>query len=114
MNIYSKLRELAKSVHSQNLFTACKDLHGICIFHNSFDFSKLQEIYLSYLYMYDTITRDIIIDKISKHVCDEEIYEDAYMIWRRNNNKKTEKNDKSKKDVNLVVGKKIHFPTKEK
>ena len=111
-NIYSKLRNLAKSVRAQNLFVAVKELHGIQMFRNNFDFSKLQEIYLSFLYMYDTINRDIIVDKISEKVLDCELYEDAYMTWRRKNNKKSEKEDKSKKDVNLVVGKNIKFPTK--
>ena len=109
-NIYSKLRNLAKSVRAQNLFVAVKEVQGIQLFRNNYDFSKLQEIYLSFLYMYDTINRDIIVDKISDKVLECELYEDAYMTWRRKNNKKAEKEDKSKKDVNLVVGKNIKFP----
>ena len=112
-NIYNKLRNLAKSVRAQNLFIAVKELQGIHLFRNNFDFSKLQEIYLSYLYMYDTLNRDIIIDKISEKVFDCELYEDAYMMWRRKNNKKLEKNDNKQRDVNMVVGKTIHFPNKE-
>lgn len=108
--IYSKLRNLAKSVRAQNLFIAVKELQGVQLFRNNFDFSKLQEIYLSFLYMYDTINRDIIVDKISEKVLDCELYEDAYMLWRRKNNNKSEKEDKSKKDLNLVVGKNIKFP----
>jgi hypothetical protein len=109
-NIYSKLRNLAKSVRAQNLFVAVKELHGVQLFRNNFDFSKLQEIYLSFLYMYDTINRDIIVDKISEKVLDCELYEDAYMTWRRGNSKKSIQKDDKKKDVNLVVGKNIKFP----
>lgn len=112
MNIYSSLRKLAKSIKSQNLFLASKEINNIRLFKNSFDFSKLQEIYLSYLYNYDAISRDIIIDKISKHVFDSDIYEDAYLIWKRKNGNKPIK-DNNLKDVNMVVGKEIKFPAKE-
>ena len=111
MTIYSKLRELAKSIRAQNLFVAAKEINGIRLFRNSFDFSKIQEIYLSHLYNYDSINRDIILDNISKHVFDSEIYEDSYLLWKRKNIK-TKKNNK-KSDVNLVTGKKINFPKKD-
>jgi len=112
MNIYSLLRELAKSVRAQNLFVAAKEVNGVYLFHNKVDFSKLQEIYLSQLYNYDSINRDIVLDNISKHVTDNEIYTDAYLIYKRKSIKKTIKDNK-KSDVNLVVGKKISFPTKK-
>lgn len=108
-NIYSKIRNLAKSIKAQNLFVAAKEINGIRLFRNSFDFSKIQEIYLSYLYNYDSINRDIILEKISEHVFDYEIYEDSYMLWKRKNNKKEK--DNNQKDLKLVVGKKITFPT---
>jgi hypothetical protein len=108
-NIYSKIRNLAKSIKAQNLFVAAKEINGIRLFRNSFDFSKIQEIYLSYLYNYDSINRDIILEKISEHVFDSEIYEDSYILWKRKNNKKEK--DNNQKDLKLVVGKKITFPT---
>ncbi len=111
MNIYSGIRNLAKSIKAQNTFIAAKELRGIQLFRNVMDFSKLQELYLSYLYIYDSINKDIITDKISKHIWDSEVYEDAYLIWKRGNNKKTTKDNK-KNDVSLVTGKKINFPTK--
>jgi hypothetical protein len=113
MNIYSLLRILAKSTKAQNLLVAAKEINGIHLFRNSFDFSKIQEIYLSHLYNYDSINHDIILDNISKHVFDSEIYEDAYLLYKSKNLKKNMKDNKQN-DVNLVVGKKIKFPTKEK
>lgn len=110
-NIYSKLKNLAKSIKAQNLFTAAKEINGIKLFRNSYDFSRLQDIYLSYLYSYDSINKDIIIEKISKHVFDSEIYEDAYLLWKRKNMKKINSKEDKQKDVNLVVGNKIKFPT---
>ena len=112
-NIYDKLMDLAKLVRIQNLFIAAKELHGIRIFKNSIDFSNIQNIFLSYLYNVDSINRDIVVEKISEHVLDDRIYWDSYLIYKRKNRNKNDKNDK-KSDVNLVVGKKITFPTKGK
>jgi len=115
MNFYHLVRKLAKSTRAQNLFVAAKELSNIRLFKNTSDFSSLQENYLSYLYIYDSIHRDIVIDKISAKVMDNEIYEDAYLLWKRKKgNKETDsKKDNKNKDVNLVVGKEIHFPTNE-
>jgi len=112
-NIYSSLRTLAKSIKAQNLFLAAKEINGIRLFHNKFDLSKIQNIYLSYLYNYDSINKDIVIEKISEHVLDSEIYEDAYLLWKRKNIKKIDKKDNKQKDVNLVVGGEIKFPAKK-
>ncbi len=110
-NVYSILRLLAKSVKSQNLFLASKEINGINLFHNNVNFSKIQDAYISYLYSCDSINKDIAIDKISNHVFDSEICEDAYLLWKRNN-KITDKKEKKQNDINLVVGNKINFPTK--
>jgi hypothetical protein len=112
MNIYSQLRELAKSIRAQNLFVAAKEINGIRIFKNLYDFSKLQEIYLSYLYNYDAINRDIIMEKISEHVFDSEIMEDAYLLWKRKNMKKLNIKDNKQNELKLVTGKTIIFPEK--
>ena len=106
--------DLAKLVRIQNLFIATKELHGIRIFKNLYNFSKLQEIYLSYLYNSYAIHNDIILEKISEHVFDSEIKEDAYLLWKRKNLKKVNIKDNKKSEVNLVVGKNIKFPTKGK
>lgn len=112
-NIFTKLRVLAKSTRGQNLFVASKEVNGIHLFQNLVNFSKLQEVYLSYLYMYNTINRDIILEKISKHIFDNEIYEDAYMLWKQKKSKKSDKKNNSNKELNCVVTNKINFPSKE-
>lgn len=109
MNIYECLRKLAKLERIQNLFSISKELHGIKLFRNECDFSKIQEEYLLYLYMYESLARDIIIDKISKHVYDKELYEDAYLLWKREKGNKKEEKPKLN-DVKLVVGTEIKFP----
>lgn len=111
-NIYYILRKLARSVRAQNLFVVVKEINNIRLFKNSYDLSNLQNIYLSYLYNANMINNDIVIDKISKHVFDNEIYEDSYLLWKQKNNKKTDKENNKKNDVNLVVSRKINFPTR--
>jgi hypothetical protein len=113
-NIYSGIRKLAKSIKAQNTFSAAKELQSIHLFYNTIDFSRLQELYLSFLYIYDSINKDIVTDKISKHIFDSEVYEDAYLIWKRKGIKKEEKRNNTQKNVNLVSGKHIKFPVKEK
>jgi len=119
MNIYENLRLLAKSIRGQNLFSAAKELSSIRLFKNKFNLSRLQEIYLSYLYTYEMINKDIVVDNISKLVTTCEIYEDAYLLWKRQNKKEKKLNkkgepEKSSKDMHLVCGNKIIFPTEVK
>jgi hypothetical protein len=115
MNIYTNIRLLAKSVKGQNLFTAAKDISGIQLFKNKFNLSQIQEYYLSYLYIYDTINRDIIVEKISPHVLDCELFEDSYLLWKKLNKNVEKKEEKSiSKDMHLVCGNKIIFPTEVK
>lgn len=113
MNLFNIVRKLAKSVRAQNLFVASKEINGIQLFHNVCDFSKLQEIYINYLYMYDIITRDIITEKISEDVLKDEIYEDSYMIWKRKKGFKVEDKD-TKRDLKLTPTNKISFPKRGK
>ena len=120
MNIYGGIRLLAKSVRCQNLFSAAKELSSIRLFQNTCNFSRLQEIFLSYLYTYDMLHKDIVVEKISKQVIEDEIYIDAYLIWKRQDkkekklNKKGEEIENKKKDMHLVCGNKIIFPTEVK
>jgi hypothetical protein len=113
-NIYDKIIELAKSVKAQNIFCAAKELNGIRIFKNTHNFSQLQEVYLSYLYSFDSLNRDIIVDKISKHVMDDKIYWDAYLVWKKQSLNKNGKRDNKQRELSLVIRKDITFPSKEK
>jgi len=109
-NIYSDLKLLAKTIKSQNLFTAVKEIHSLRLFKNVYNLSKLQEIYLSYLYNYESINRDIVLEKISKHVLDSEIMEESYLLWKNKNFKKIKVKDNKKSDLTLVNSNKIKFP----
>jgi len=113
MNIWTSVRQLAKSQRAQNFFSISKEIHGIRLFRNSCDFSRIQEEYLLYLYMYESLARDIIIDKISKHIYDKELYEDSYLLWKREKGKTEDKKPSTVNEVKLVIGTDIKFPVTE-
>jgi len=112
MNIYKILKELAKSSRAQNLFFASKEINSIKLFDNDCNLSALQEMYLNLLYHYDNLSRDIITDNISKKVLENDLYEDAYCLWKKEKKPK-QKKDNKKSDVYLTVSNKIKFPKKE-
>jgi len=109
MDIYTSLIKLAKNIKYQNLFSASKEIRGIRLFKNTYNFSKVQEIFLSYLYIFDSIHKDIVNDSISEKVLDNDtnIYWESYLIWKRKHNKNTTQS--KKKEVELVSGNKIKF-----
>jgi hypothetical protein len=111
-NFYTLLQKLAKGNKYQNLFVAAKDLNGIRLFKNTYNFSKLQDIFLGYLYMFDSISKDIAYEDISKHVLDDEIFWTSYLVWKQKFKSKDKQTTvkKSNKDVHLVPGKRIVFP----
>lgn len=109
IDVYELLRKLAKSITAQNLFLACKESR-IQIFKNNSELSRLQQIYLSYLYFYDTIDKDLAIKKISKHIKDNILFEDAYMLWKKEKEYKEDTSSKKENNLKLVSSKKIKFP----
>jgi hypothetical protein len=108
MDIQKSLIKLAKSVRYQNLFSMTKEMNGIKLFQNDIDFSRLQEHFLCYLFTFDGLHRDIVIEKISKKVLEDEIFWESYLLWKKQSDKKVEKNNKQN-DVHLIPGKKIKF-----
>lgn len=96
MNIIEQIKNLAKQRESINLFVACKELNGLTLFHNTTDLSSLQQLYLSYLYIYYDIYLDIASEQVSNKVLANSIYEDAYLYYK--NNKNLFKKDKPHKE----------------
>lgn len=101
------IRKLAKSTKHQNLFLASKEINGINLFKNNSDFSKIQEIYLSYLYFYNNLFMDIATDKVSKKVIDNEIYEEAYSVYKskKSDIKDKKESENKQRDLHIVFGK---------
>jgi len=112
MDIFDIIRKLAKTQRAQNLFSVSKELSGIKLFRNNCDLSRIQEEYLLYLYMYESLARDIEVDKISKHVYDKELYEDSYLLWKRKKGNKLQEKS-GNQEVKLVKGKRVIFPKSE-
>jgi len=109
------MRKLAKSNRWQNLFSASKEINGITLFNNINEFSQIQEFFLSYLYFYYNLFVDMAIHKLSKKIIEKEIYEDSYMLWKREKgyNKKDTETER-KKDIFIAFhNKKMKFKEKQ-
>jgi len=112
MNYLHYLRKLAASIEYQNLFLASKEINGIRLFRNNYNLSKLQSIFLSYLYMFQALYSDIDTHKISDKVLEDEIYADSYLLWRKEKGFQYGQEDK-KDSIVFKKGKgKIKFPNK--
>jgi hypothetical protein len=95
LDIY--LRKLAKSKEMLNLFVALKDMKCFKLFNNEKDLSKLQSIFLSYLYFYHNLNLDISAKRVSEKVLEDEIYENAYAHYRNNEKEEIDNNNSTKK-----------------
>ena len=117
MNFEKYVRKLAKNISSQNLFVAAKDLSGIRLFKNIINFSKLQNMYLSYLYFYKSLYEDVYTNKVSKKVFENKIYEESYSYYKlKKEDKPTNKNRTGKRRKLQGIfsqDNKIKFPKKE-
>jgi hypothetical protein len=111
MNLYRGIRNLAKSNSAQNLFLAAKEIHNIQLFENVFNFSALQEIYLNLLYFYENLTKDIVTENISRLVLENDLYADAYYLWK--STRKKDKKENIKSELYLKTSNKIKFLNKE-
>ena len=100
-----RLRQLAKSNKFQNLLIANKELHGIYLFKNKIDFTKIQEVFLSYLFLYHDILNDINLKKIDKFIINDDIYVDAYSLWKQEKDDNKSDNKKKSKNLKLVFSK---------
>lgn len=117
MNIIKALHNLAKETGTQNIFQASKEINGIYLFENKVNFTKIQNIFLELLYTYESLKKDIIIEKISNKVLEDEIYMEAYLKWKRSdkrNRQKEEKKQQKSGNLKLAPTNKIIFPTVEK
>jgi len=110
MDIINLTRKLAKQNKYQSIFTISKEFKYIRIFKNTRELSKLQEIFLNYLYVYDNLNQDLMMKKVSKHIFDYEIYEDSYLMWKREKSNKPDDREDKTSDVKLIISDKINFP----
>ena len=98
------IRKLAKNNKNLNLFSASKELNGVRLFRNDIDLSKIQNLFINYLYFYYNLNQNISTGEVSKDVLKSEVREDAYSVWQSKREKKDieDKKDNNKKhDVHL-------------
>jgi hypothetical protein len=101
MDIEYIIRELAKKVENLNIFAAAKELKDIKIF-NDIELGGLQQLYLFYLYFYDSIYTDITMKKVSKKVLDNFIREDSYNYYKRQKDPE-DYSTKKETDIHLIM-----------
>jgi len=103
------IRQLAKSDKYRNLFYASKELSGINLFKNFSRHTKIQVIFLQYLFFYDILMRDIAMEEVSEDVLKNDIYEDAYYYYKsktKNKPKSSVDNSNRKMELTFVEEKK--------
>lgn len=115
MEIDNYIRKLAKKNNILNQFIASKEINGIKFFINEIDFSRLQDLFLSYLYFYHSLYQDIYSKKVSEKVMNDIIYEDAYAYYKSKHEESIDKKTKGKKALQAVFSKtnEIKFPDKK-
>jgi hypothetical protein len=86
------LKKLARSDYFQTLISN-KEL-GFKLFANDYDFSSLQILFLSLVSRYNSLYLDIAMGDVNFLVLKEDIYSDAYLVY------KSKKREKDKKERN--------------
>jgi len=97
------LRILAKSNYYQLIYSQEKNI-GLRLFQNDTDLTKIQSEFLRQLQFYSVLYLDYALGEINEKVFENDVYEDAYMYYKRKKSKEEdekedikEKNKKSKK-----------------
>ncbi len=92
------LRILAKSNRWQVLYNRAKELGGLRLFKNEYNFSDLQIEFLRWLNIYNILYEDMAMEEpfIDQDIIDNEILTDCYLYYRKDKNKKESKKDKQK------------------
>lgn len=96
----SLVRSLAKSVKYQTIYCHAKE-GSLKLFHNAGFYTNYQVLFINYLSMYNSLYTDIALEQISEIVLEDEIYEDAYLYYKRINKLGSSREidlDKKKKD----------------
>ena len=98
-----KIRQIAKQSNNQTLYSASKE-GNIGLFHNTYDHTFFQIIYLRYLNFYNSINLDIALHEVSEEVLDNEIFEDSYMFYKQSKKEEFPKSGSKKAKNEETVG----------
>lgn len=90
------IRRLAKNDYYQSLYNVSKEL-GFTLFENITQLTKIQLILLNYISVYATINMDIVMGDVNERVLENDVYTDAYMVYKsQSSRKRTEEVAKAK------------------
>ena len=89
------LKKVTRSNKWQLLYNRAKELGTLRLFKNDIDLTKIQIWFLYFLEMYSSLYTDLAMDEdyISEDVIEDPIRTEAYLLYRKDKNKK----DNSKK-----------------
>jgi hypothetical protein len=106
MNINETLRKLARSDKYLSIYSLSKDMPSLRLFSNTVDFTDIQLSFLRYLSFYNAIHTDIILGDVIEQVLDNDIYCDAYMMYKNKMDKLNKKiqsyPQQEKKEKNII------------
>ena len=78
------LRKIAKSPKYQILYSRAKEIGGIQLFSNIYDFTLVQILFLQWLETYHSLYVDLAMKKafISEEVIEDHLRTEAYLLYR--------------------------------
>lgn len=85
MNIETIIRKLARSVYWQNIYKSSKEIGSIQLFENITNFSGLQNLFLFWLSIYETLYIELNQKEwkyLDEKVINDDIRCDAFLYWR--------------------------------
>ena len=85
MDIEKQIRQIAKSIFWQNIYKSAKEIGSIQLFENTSNFSGLQNLFLFWLSVYESLYSDLIQKEykyLDDKVIDDDIRCDAFLYWR--------------------------------
>lgn len=104
MNITKSLKELAKNNYYQTIYNQAKEMK-LKIFKNDYDFTLLQARFLGFLSFYSGLNLDYALGYVDKLVFKNEIYEDAYTVYKNKKSKEQQKETDNFSKTNSTTGK---------
>jgi len=108
MQIYDGLKQLAKENKTQNLFSASREIFGVRLFNNELDLSKIQQVFINYLYFYENLITDVMSNSVSDKVLLDDVYAEAYVVYKKKDKSKDKPEDKQR-EIHLIPARTIKF-----
>ncbi len=101
---FKLLQKLARSNRWQILYNRAKELGTLRLFKNDTDLTKIQIWMLHFLEMYTSLYTDLAMneDYIDESVIEDDIRTEAYLLYRKQKNKKENKSKFIDKDEKIT------------